>query len=254
MFHFFNGSAIWFFIWYRSGGKSERRVAEWIVFRTGGSFSAGKYRAKFFLTAVCYRRYGWNGRFFLWGNCWMYLWAGDRSVGCTEKNYFTYSCTQCVCGDFCEICRYDWGRWFGRNGIFCRISSFVFTRAFGIFRCVCRGRESTGKSDWLYESFDSLFFTYPLLWRENAEFACLLWSNASYDGAAFDGNEIFFDAGGWNLFFPKRDQSDGRTPVLENGGFNWQYIKDVNSYFVCSNDWLSGNPGLVSSGNGPCEK
>jgi len=27
-----------------------------------------------------------------------------------EKNYFTYSCTQCVCGDFCEICRYDWGR------------------------------------------------------------------------------------------------------------------------------------------------
>ncbi len=23
-----------------------------------------KYRAKFFLTAVCYRRYGWNGRFF----------------------------------------------------------------------------------------------------------------------------------------------------------------------------------------------
>ncbi len=55
-------------------------------------------------------------------------------------------------------------------------------------------------------------------------------------------------------FFPKRDQSDGRTPVLENGGFNWQYIKDVNSYFVCGNDWLSGNPGLVSSGNGPCEK
>ena len=26
------------------------------------------------------------------------------------KNYFTYSCTQRVCGDFCEICRYDWGR------------------------------------------------------------------------------------------------------------------------------------------------
>ena len=42
--------------------------------------------------------------------------------------------------------------------------------------------------------------------------------------------------------------------IFAKFGFNWQYIKDVNSYFVCSNDWLSGNPGLVSSGNGPCEK
>lgn len=62
----------------------------------------------------------------------------------------------------------------GETGFFVCISSFVFTRAFGIFRCVCRGGESTGKSDWLYESFDSFFFAYPLLWRENAEFACLL--------------------------------------------------------------------------------